>query len=108
VSIPDDTAAATDHTPWRHALRGAIRTKALSRTMPAAFIVGSILFMVNLYSAVRTGPLTWMLAVQITLTFLVPWLNATVGIAIGLRQGPPPGAAIDPAGEVPFRDAAQS
>ncbi|ANS32310.1 putative membrane protein (plasmid) [Rhodococcus opacus] len=42
--------------------------------------------MVNLYSHVRVGPFTWVLAVQIALTYVVPWLNATMGIAIGLRH----------------------
>jgi hypothetical protein len=46
--------------------------------------------MVNLYSSARDDPFTWVLAAQITLTFLVPWLNATMGIAIGLRHGNPP------------------
>jgi hypothetical protein len=74
---------------WRDALVGALHRRSLSRTIPAATIVGSILFMVNLYSSVRDGPFTWVLAAQITLTFLVPWLNATMGIAIGLRHGSP-------------------
>ena len=46
--------------------------------------------MVNLYSSARDDPFTWVLAARITLTFLVPWLNATMGIAIGLRHGNPP------------------
>jgi hypothetical protein len=52
--------------------------------------------MVNLYSSMRNDPLTWVLAGQIALTFLVPWLNATMGIAIGLRHSNPlpmPGAS---------------
>lgn len=56
----------------------------------AALTVGSILFMVNLSSQVREGPFTWLLTARIALTFLVPWFNATVGIAIGLRK---PGAS---------------
>jgi hypothetical protein len=52
----------------------------------AALVVGSVLFMVNLYSQVRHGPFTWVLASRVALTFLVPWLNATMGIAIGLRR----------------------
>jgi hypothetical protein len=51
--------------------------------------VGPTLFVVNLYSSVRHGPFTLTLAGQIVLTFLVPWLNATMGIAIGLRAGNP-------------------
>lgn len=68
---------------------GAVRRRSLYRTVPAAIIVGTTLFMVNLYSTVRTGPFAWHLVGQTTLTFLVPWLNATMGIAIGLRSGGP-------------------
>ncbi|KOV51414.1 hypothetical protein ADL00_40665 [Streptomyces sp. AS58] len=73
------------------ALRGAVRGRALAQTMAAALTVGSVLFMVNLFSQVREDPFTWVLAVRIALTFLVPWLNATLGLAIGLRRaGAPP------------------
>jgi hypothetical protein len=75
--------------PWHQALLGAVQRRSLYRTVPAALIVGTTLFMVNLYSTVRAGPFAWHLAGQITLTFLVPWLNATMGIAIGLRSGAP-------------------
>ncbi|MFD8079438.1 hypothetical protein ACFV3E_43260 [Streptomyces sp. NPDC059718] len=63
----------------------------MAQTTTAALIVGSTLFMVNLYSQVRDGPFTWPLAARTALTFLVPWLNATMGITIGLRRpGTPP------------------
>ena len=71
---------------WGTAFRGAFRPGALVQSTAAAFVVGSILFMVNLYSHVRSGPFTADLAVRITLTFVVPWANATTGIAIGLRK----------------------
>ncbi|MGW1726434.1 hypothetical protein ACWCQK_26290 [Streptomyces sp. NPDC002306] len=58
----------------------------MAQTTTAALIVGSTLFMVNLYSQVRDGPFTWVLAMRIALTFLVPWFNATMGIAIGSRK----------------------
>ncbi|MEN4476892.1 hypothetical protein [Mycolicibacterium cosmeticum] len=74
-------------TGWPSALRGAVRRRSVCRTVPAAAIVGSTLFMVNLFSSVRDDPFTWVQASQIMLTFLVPWLNATMGIAIGLRHG---------------------
>ncbi|MFJ4848677.1 MULTISPECIES: hypothetical protein [unclassified Streptomyces] len=75
---------------WSVALRGAVRGRAVAQTSAAALAVGSTLFMVNLYAQVREGPLTWTLAVRIALTFLVPWFNATTGIALGLRR---PGSA---------------
>ncbi|MFF3559609.1 hypothetical protein ACFYXS_06170 [Streptomyces sp. NPDC002574] len=62
----------------------------MAQTTAAALIVGSTLFMVNLYSQVRETPFTWALTVRVALTFLVPWFNATMGIAIGLRK---PGAS---------------
>ncbi|MET9880743.1 hypothetical protein ABZZ36_40000 [Actinacidiphila glaucinigra] len=62
----------------------------MAQTTTAALIVGSTLFMVNLYAQVREGPFTWAFAARTALTFLVPWLNATMGIAIGLRR---PGAS---------------
>lgn len=61
----------------------------MAQTTVAALIVGSILLMVNLYSPVREGPFTWALTARIALTFLVPWFNATMGIAIGLRKPQP-------------------
>ena len=71
---------------WGAAFRGAFRPGALLQSTTAAFVVGSILFMINLYAHVRTGPFTADLAARITLTFVVPWANATTGIAIGLRK----------------------
>ncbi|MBB5166304.1 hypothetical protein [Mycobacterium sp. AZCC_0083] len=93
--------AVAPPTGWRHALLGALRRRSLYRTIPAAAIVGVTLFMVNLYASVRNGPFTTMLAIQIALTFVVPWLNATMGIAIGLRHGSPspvPGTSAGPDG----------
>lgn len=71
---------------WGRALLGAVRPHSLWRTIPAATIVGTTLFWVNLYANVRDDPFTWLLAMQIALTYLVPWMNATMGIAIGLRH----------------------
>ncbi|MGW1542029.1 hypothetical protein ACWCPM_17655 [Streptomyces sp. NPDC002309] len=75
--------------PWSVALRGAVRGRSLVQTTVAALSVGSVLFMVNLYTQVQQGPLTWVLTSRIALTFLVPWLNATLGLAIGLRKSNP-------------------
>ncbi|MED7822091.1 hypothetical protein [Streptomyces chiangmaiensis] len=76
---------------WSAALHGAVRGRALGQTTTAALTVGSILFMVNLYSQLVDGPLTWAFTLRVVLTFLVPWLNATLGLAIGLRKaGAPP------------------
>jgi hypothetical protein len=71
---------------WGTALRGAFRGGALAQSIAAALVVGSTLFMVNLLAEVREGPLTAGLLTRVALTFLVPWLNATIGIAIGLRK----------------------
>jgi hypothetical protein len=71
---------------WRAALKGAFRRRSLAQSTVAALTVGSILFMVNLYTQVREGPLTAILVVRVGLTFLVPWCNATLGIALGLRK----------------------
>lgn len=92
MSQPEqDPQAKTPPVAWSAALRGAVRGRALAQTTTAALLVGSTLFMVNLYAQVREGPFTWVLAVRVVLTFLVPWLNATMGIAIGLRRpGAPP------------------
>lgn len=76
---------------WATALRGAFRYGALAQSTLAALIVGSTLFTVNLLAQVREGPVTAGLLTRIGLTFLVPWLNATVGIAIGLRK-----SSVDP------------
>ncbi|MFJ4466924.1 hypothetical protein ACIP2X_05300 [Streptomyces sp. NPDC089424] len=80
------TRPARSAVPWSVALRGAVRGGALLQTIVAASSVGSVLFMVNLYTQVRQGPLTWALAARIVLTFFVPWLNATLGLALGLRK----------------------
>lgn len=91
MSLPEqDPRAKTPPVAWSVALRGAVEGRAMAQTTAAALVVGSTLFMVNLYSQVRDAPLTWALTVRIALTFLVPWLNATMGIALGLRR---PGAA---------------
>ena len=76
----------TSRVGWGEAFRGAFRRGALMQSTAAAFVVGSTLFMVNLFAQVRTGPFTADLALRITLTFVVPWANATTGIAIGLRK----------------------
>ncbi|MGW8949103.1 hypothetical protein [Streptomyces sp. NPDC055709] len=81
-----DPRTETPPVAWSVALRGAVRGRSLTQTIAAALAVGSILFMVNLYAQVRDGPFTWVLASRVALTFLVPWLNATMGITIGLRR----------------------
>lgn len=91
MSLPgQDPQAKTPPVAWSAALRGAVQGRAMAQTTVAALIVGSTLFMVNLYSQVRDGPFTWALTARVALTFLVPWFNATMGIAIGLRK---PGAS---------------
>ncbi|MEV7992096.1 hypothetical protein AB0O67_09300 [Streptomyces sp. NPDC086077] len=80
----------TSAVPWSAALRGAVRGRSLVQTTVAALAVGSVLFMVNLHSQVQQGPITWALTSRIVLTFLVPWLNATLGLAIGLRKSGTP------------------
>lgn len=91
MSLPEhDLQAKTPPVAWSVALHGAVRGRSMAQTTTAALIVGSTLFMVNLYSQVRDGPFTWILTLRIALTFLVPWFNATMGIAIGSRK---PGAS---------------
>jgi len=89
VSASRDAVGAAGRVTWRAALLAAVSRRSLCRTLPAATAVGTTLFLVNLYSSVRSDPFTWVLATQIALTFLVPWLNATMGIAIGLRTTDP-------------------
>src|SRR5262249_18596737 len=87
MSPPEqDPEASAPAVAWSVALRGAVRGRSLAQTTTAALLVGSTLFMVNLYSQVREGLFTWVLATRIALTFLVPWFNATMGIAIGVRK----------------------
>jgi hypothetical protein len=85
-------------TTWPAALRGAFRYGALAQSTLAALVVGSTLFAVNLLAQVREGPVTAGLLTRVALTFLVPWLNATAGIAIGLRKS---GAVPRPAQPTP-------
>ena len=70
---------------WRAALRAAVSFGSLRRTLLAAFVVGTTLFFVNLFAQVRSDGVSGLLALRIVLTYLVPWGNATFGIAIGLR-----------------------
>jgi hypothetical protein len=72
--------------PWRAALRQAVTPRALRRTLTAAFVVGTTLFFVNLFGQVHDTRMTPLVAVRIALTYLVPWGNATFGIALGLRD----------------------
>ncbi|MFG2475535.1 hypothetical protein [Streptomyces fagopyri] len=99
MSLPEqDPEAKAPAVAWSVALRGAVLGRSLAQTTTAALLVGSTLFMVNLYSQVREGPFTWALAIRMALTFLVPWFNATMGIAIGLRKpGVPPHRPTEPA-----------
>jgi hypothetical protein len=82
---------------WPTALRGAFRYGALAQSTVAALLVGSTLFVVNLLAQVREGPVTPGLLTRVGLTFLVPWLNATIGIAIGLRKSSVPPRPVQPA-----------
>ena len=75
---------------WAAALRGAVRRASLAQTTVAALLVGGTLLMVNLYSELKEGPITWNLLFRVALTFLVPWLNATMGLALGLRKSGAP------------------
>ena len=88
MTTPGAAAPSASAAPgrWAPALRGAVSRRSLMQTSVAALLVGGTLLMVNLYSALRDGPLTWRLAIQVFLTFFVPWMNATMGIALGLRK----------------------
>jgi hypothetical protein len=70
---------------WGSALRDAVRPPSLRRSAIAASVVGTTLLMVNLSGRLIGEPFTVGLALKVFLTYAVPWGNATVGIAMGLR-----------------------
>jgi hypothetical protein len=71
---------------WRAALREAVRPRSLRRSGIAAGLVGTTLLLANLGGRLAEGSMSTGLALQIFLTYAVPWCNATIGIAIGLRD----------------------
>lgn len=84
VSQPEPTVDS--RCTWRHAFRAALRARSLRRSVTAAAIVGTTLFTFNLAHEAFSKPVTLMLCIKAVVTYLVPWLNATFGIAIGVRD----------------------
>ncbi len=75
-----------DAVGWVQALRLATNRQSLARTILAAAVVGTLLTLVNLAGRTLPGHLTIPLLGRMLLTYLVPWANATLGIAIGVRD----------------------
>lgn len=71
---------------WTSALREAVRPPCLKRSVIAAGVVGTTLMVANLGGRLTSEPLTAGIALQAVLTYAVPWGNATVGIAMGLKD----------------------
>jgi len=74
---------------WGEALREALRPRALRRSALAAGVVGTTLLVANLGGELLTASMSMRLGVQVFLTYAVPWGNATLGIAIGIRDRDP-------------------
>ncbi|CNG70839.1 Uncharacterised protein [Mycobacterium tuberculosis] len=79
-------AAAPLRMPWCAALRQAVMPRAQCRAMAAAFVVGTTLLSVDVVAQGHDAHLTPIATLRIVLTYLVPWGNATFGIALGLRD----------------------
>ncbi|QWF20471.1 hypothetical protein KM427_15930 [Nocardioides sp. LMS-CY] len=71
---------------WPAALRGAVGRQSLKRTCAAALVVGTTLAVVNFGGQLATTGLSVAVVVKLLLTFLVPWGNATFGVALGQRH----------------------
>jgi hypothetical protein len=87
VSADVTTSTSTrDAVGWVQALKLATNRQSLTRTILAAAVVGTLLTIVNLAGRTVPGHLTTPFLVRMLLTYLVPWGNATLGIAIGVRD----------------------
>lgn len=80
------TSSVATRRSWGSALREAVRPPSLKRSVIAAGVVGTTLLIANLGARLVAEPFTIGLAVKVFLTYAVPWGNATVGIAMGLRE----------------------
>jgi hypothetical protein len=78
----------TSRVSWRRALASALRPRSLARTVPAALVVGTTLWFVNLSGTFFAGGATSFALVQTALTFVIPWLNATFGMTMAFRASP--------------------
>lgn len=70
---------------WSEVIRVAVSVRSMRRTVTAALVVGTILTLVNVGPGF-SGKVTVALGFKVLLTYLVPWLNATIGVAIGVRD----------------------
>jgi hypothetical protein len=70
---------------WGQALRIATNRESLKRTVLAATVVGTTLVFVNLADLLTASSLAGWLGFKVFLTYAVPWGNATMGIALGVR-----------------------
>lgn len=91
------SGSAGPSVPWGSALRNALRPRALRRTVPAALVVGTALWFVNLAGTFLDGRATAFTLMQSVLTFVIPWLNATFGMTMAFRSPiAAPSGALDP------------
>jgi len=87
-----DATDAGSPLSWPGALRVAVSGQSLRRTLAAAFVVGTTLTVANLGGSLLSEGLTAGISVKLALTYLVPWGNATFGIAVGQRDRSAKGA----------------
>ena len=80
------SAAESGRASWRDALARAVRPRALQRSIPAALVVGTSLWFVNLSAVYLDGRVTAVVVLQTVLTFVIPWLNATFGMTMAFRS----------------------
>ena len=80
------SATTPGRVSWHDALVRVIRPRALRRSVPAALVVGTSLWFVNLSAVYLDGRVTAFVVVQTVLTFVIPWLNATFGMTMAFRS----------------------
>ena len=72
-------------------VRYALQPSVLRRSRTIAAIVGLVLSTINQADVILHGPFTRVLALKLTLNFVVPFVVSSVSAAVNRpRQGPPP------------------
>ena len=71
---------------WNEAHRVCLHPRNLRRSVTAALLIGTVLFLINQADVVFAGRATGATWIRIGLTYLVPFVVANYGILVGSRR----------------------
>lgn len=71
---------------WREALRPCACWPSLRSTISVALVVGTVLFAINQLDVVLAGRAGGRVWLEVTLTFVVPFLVANYGLLVGASR----------------------